>query len=113
MNYTTHNEAQERIQLGMSSLRGCIEVSYADLVKAFGEPMHEGFDDYKSDAEWNIVFEDGTKASIYNWKDGINYCGDEGTPTEFITDWHVGGYDEKAVQRVREVLDCVLVASLA
>ena len=107
MNYTTHNETKE-IQLGMSSLRGCIEVSYADLVQAFGEPMSYGFDDYKSDAEWNIAFEDGTRVSIYNYKDGINYCGEQGTPTEQITDWHIGGFNEKAVQRVNEVLEEVL-----
>lgn len=106
MKYTTHNESTE-INLGMSSLRGCIEVSYADIVKAFGEPMREGFDDYKSDAEWTIAFEDGTRASIYNWKDGINYCGEQGTPTEQITDWHIGGFDEKALERVSEVLEGV------
>ena len=103
MKYTTHNE-DNGISLGMSSLQGCIEVSYADIVKAFGEPMASGFDDYKSDAEWNIVFSDGTRASIYNWKDGVNYCGESGTPTEQITDWHVGGFNEKAVERIQEVL---------
>ena len=106
MKYTTHNESTE-INLGMSSLQGCIEASYADLVKAFGEPMASGFDDYKSDAEWNIVFSDGTRASIYNWKDGINYCGESGIPTEQITDWHIGGFNQDAVNRVRGVLSLV------
>lgn len=106
MKYTTHNETTE-INLNMSSLRGHIEVSYADLVQAFGEPMADGFDDYKSDAEWNIAFADGTRVSIYNYKDGINYCGESGTPTKDITDWHIGGFDSKAVERVKEVLEGV------
>jgi hypothetical protein len=108
MKYTTHNETGwEVIATGGSSLRGCIEVTYAQIVKAFGEPMREGFDDYKSDAEWAIVFEDGTTATIYNWKDGVNYCGEQGTPTEQITDWHIGGFNEKALERVSEVLEGV------
>jgi hypothetical protein len=104
MNYTTHNTEWRTIKTSMSSLRGCIEVSYADLVKAFGEPMEDGFDDYKSDAEWEILFEDGTVATIYNYKNGVNYCGESGTPTEQITDWHVGGFNENAVERIQEVL---------
>ena len=104
MKYTTHNETKE-INLDMSSLRGYIEVSYADLVQAFGEPLQG---DYKTDAEWEIVFEDGTRVSIYNYKDGINYCGESGTPTKDITDWHIGGYNEDAVKRVNEVLEEVL-----
>jgi hypothetical protein len=107
MKYTTHNQ-DNTISLGMSSLQGTIEAEYKKLVELFGEPMATGFDDYKSDAEWAIVFEDGTRASIYNWKDGINYCGADGTPTEFITDWHIGGFNEDAVKRVQEILEGVL-----
>jgi len=104
MNYTTHNETKD-IDLNMSSGLGSIEVNYANIVKAFGEPLTEGFDDYKTDAEWLIVFEDGTRVSIYNWKDGVNYCGESGTPTEQITDWHIGGFSAVAVQRINEVLE--------
>lgn len=86
-----------------SSLQGTVEVSYKRLVEVFGEhkDLH---DDYKSDAEWWIKFGDGTFATIYNWKDGKNYNGDDGMEVEDITDWHIGGADSKSVEMVYKAL---------
>lgn len=97
MKFITHNQ-DDLINTNMTHLQGCITATYAQLVGTFGEPLPEGkFDDYKSDAEWLVQFDDGTVATIYNWKNGINYCGsEEGTPTQDITDWHIGGKSEKA-----------------
>ncbi len=89
-------------EIGCTSLMGYVDTSYKQLKKVFGDP-DEG-DGYKVDAEWNIVFEDGTVATIYNYKDGKNYNGPSGTATTKITDWHIGGCDEKAVERVYEAL---------
>ena len=55
-----------------TSFRGYLKVSYADLVKKLGEPTDD-FDDCKSDAAWNIQWNDGMVATIYNWKNGKNY----------------------------------------
>lgn len=86
------------------SLQGEIEATYADLVTLFGPP--NGGDGYKVDAEWNLLFDDGTVANIYNYKDGINYNGaEEGTPTQKITNWHIGGQSPKAVLYVRQLLE--------
>lgn len=104
MNYTTHNQAgMAEVMVAGTSLQGCIDCDYDTLVRAFGLPF-DG-DGYKVDAEWNIVFEDGTRATIYNWKNGRNYCGDEGLYPEEITEWHIGGFDKKAVERVTEVIN--------
>lgn len=89
-------------------LQGYIHTSYRDLVECFGEPHCDG-DGYKVDAEWMLRFEDGTVATIYNWKDGKNYCGFEGLDVEDITDWHVGGNSPKAVTRVEEAVNEYLV----
>ena len=67
---------------------GVIKRDYATIVKTFGEPT-KGFD--KTDAEWHIRFDDGSIATIYNYKDGINYNGEHGLPVEDIKEWHVGG----------------------
>jgi hypothetical protein len=79
------------------SLTGYLDITYADLVAALGEPNAEG-DGYKTDAEWAVELSDGTKASIYNYKDGRHYLGDEGLAVEDITEWHVGspqgGYNQ-------------------
>ena len=71
-------------------LQGHLSATYQSLLLKFGEPS-DSYDDYKSDAEWHLEFEDGTVATIYNWKDGKNYCGDEGLELSEITEWHIGG----------------------
>lgn len=102
LQYVTHNSAD--LHINGTCLQGEIRATYKELVAMFGEPM-EG-DGYKVDAEWVMRFGDGTIATVYNWKDGINYCGaKDGTPTKEITEWHVGGASHKAVENVQITLD--------
>ena len=85
-----------------SSMVGYINCGYAKLVELFGEPTEA--DGFKVDAMWDLRFADGTIATIYNWKDGKNYQGPNGLSVEQITQWHVGGFDEIATQRVKEAI---------
>lgn len=85
-----------------TSLKGYIEADYKELVAVFGD--HGNGDGYKVDAEWMIEFADGTVATIYNWKNGNNYCGEDGLPVECITHWHIGGHTERAEQLVNDVV---------
>lgn len=78
------------------SFIGYLYISYADLVETLGLPNAPN-DGYKTDAEWAVELDDGTKVSIYNYKDGKNYNGDEGDDVENITLWHIGG-DRLAVE---------------
>lgn len=89
--------------INMTSLQGYIEADYDELVACFGEPTSEG-DGYKVDAEWELKFADGTVATIYNWKNGHNYLGEDGLPPECITNWHIGGKTARAVERVKDAL---------
>lgn len=61
-----------------------MEVSYADLVKLFGNPL-EG-DGYKTQAEWILevtdTYGETFYVSIYDWK--------ESQAKESVTDWHMG-----------------------
>ena len=93
-----------------SCLQGYIKTSYADLVACFGEPNCKG-DGYKVDAEWMIKFSNGVYATIYNYKTGKNYCGEEGLDVADITDWHVGGMSQKSVKCVEAALDAHLNAT--
>ena len=97
MKFTTTN-----VDVNMTSLQGYILANYDTLEELLGKPT-EG-DGYKIDAEWDLEFEDGTVATIYNWKDGRNYCGDDGMPVDDITDWHIGGKSQRAVELVTELL---------
>ena len=49
-------------------------------------------------------FADGTIATLYNWKNGKNYLGDEGLELNDIYTWNVGGFNEKAVTKLKERL---------
>lgn len=67
---------------------GEIDISYSKLVELFGK--HDCFDNYKSDAEWIVKY--GNEVfTIYNYKDGKNYLGEDGKNVEEIRDWYIGG----------------------
>ena len=93
MKYKTHNDKE--ICTDGTWLQGHVYCSYETLVSLFGEPS-DHYDDYKCDAQWDVELEDGEVATIYNWKNGINYCGvKDGIPTEKITEWNIGGNTHK------------------
>ena len=85
-----------------TSLQGSICLNYDQIVGKLGEPA-EG-DGFKVDAQWVVYQEEtDTTATIYNWKDGRNYWGADGTPVSQITDWHIGGFDSDAVELVHAI----------
>jgi len=92
-----------------TSLQGHIAATYKELADLFGKPL-AGCN--KTDAEWIVEFDDGPVATIYNYKDGVNYCGKQGTPTEKITNWHVGGLNAGAACKVQVALDLFREGSL-
>lgn len=83
---------------------GEIKADYSKLISKLGRPM-KGYDNYKSDAEWVIEFEDGSVATIYNWKDGKNYLGEGGLDLCDIREWHVGGEREEVVAWVDDLIN--------
>ena len=101
MKFITHND--EQVNANGTHLQGYVDANYAQLLGKLGKP-HDG-DGYKTDWEWNIEFEDGTVATIYNWKNGPNYGGDflEITP-DMIREWHVGGFNSEALENVKRIL---------
>lgn len=80
-------------------LQGSVSLNYDQIVDKLGEPT-EG-DGFKVDAHWVVYQEEtDTTATIYNWKNGRNYWGVDGTPANQITDWNIGGFDGNAVDLV-------------
>ena len=98
--YVTHND----LKTDRTGFMGYVQADYAALVEAFGEPG-EGTTDGKTDALWTVLFTRKRVASIHNWKDGKSYLGEEGTPNEQITLWHVGGRQREVLRLVAEVLE--------
>ena len=99
INYQTHNDVI--IKISGTSFLGDIGLDYYDIVSRLGRPQ-DG-DGYKVDAEWNIEFDDGTVATLYNWKNGRNYCGEDGLDLHQIDEWHIGGFEKDAVDRIYEL----------
>jgi len=88
----------------MLCLQGLFTASYKDIVKVFGKETSKG-DDYKTQAEWHIVTEDGF-ATIYDYKRGKKYNGSKDyTPKTQVTDWHIGGATEKVVNHILKALN--------
>lgn len=83
-------------------LQSEVRARYCDIVRLLGEP-NGGHDAYKVDAEWIVCTENGV-CTIYNYKDGKNYCGDEGLEIEDITNWHLGAHTKQVAEIVRKVI---------
>jgi hypothetical protein len=83
-------------------LQGYVSVDYKTIVTKYGEPTTS--DGYKIDAEWIIKWEDGQVGTLYNWKNGKNYLGDDGLPVEKIKEWNIGGRNNLVVKRIRDDL---------
>jgi hypothetical protein len=83
----------------MTSLRGEITTTFSELCAVFGEPdVGPNADLDKTTCEWHLKFEDGTIATIYDWKTGYTPRG--------VYDWHIGGYpDSKAVELVTDLIN--------
>ena len=84
--------------------QGTIDATFEELKHCFGFPRGS-HDDYKCDVEWNIKFADGTIATIYNWKNGLNYCGAEnGLRICQMTSFSVGGFSKCALRLVESIV---------
>jgi hypothetical protein len=82
-----------------TSLKGSVYTTYADLVETFGEPEAGGD---KTTVEWALRFEDGTVATIYDWKTYATPMGPY--------DWHIGGKSKMAEVRVTQALQQTALA---
>ena len=93
-----------------TSLQGYINVSYSNLVSKLGMP--HGNDGYKVDAQWQFV-KNGVVFIIYNYKTGKNYLGKKGKPIDKIKDWHIGGFNKKAVLVVQKLFPKSKVSTIS
>lgn len=84
-------------------LQGELVTTRKALVRAFGEPQFEELSGDKTSIEWLLEFEDGTIATIYDYKrEGSGYYGEEGEllADDEEYDYHIGGADLRALELV-------------
>jgi hypothetical protein len=93
--HTTHEDVYLHTSLmGYSNM-----CSREELELAFGEPILDGLSlDGKTTVEWNITFDDGIVATIYDWKRTVPPARDE-----WIR-WNIGGRHSLAVTRVDDAV---------
>ena len=94
MQYKTHNQ-DDLINANGTHLLSRVNIPYYHIEGILGAPMR--FCGDKVQAEWNIKFEDGEVATIYDWKE-------YGRNPEDVTDWHIGGKNQAVVQRIFNIL---------
>jgi hypothetical protein len=94
-------QAQAAEMGSFGSLVGYVTTTRAQLEEVFGAPTYsEESWDGKVTTEWVLVFPDGTRATIYDWK---RY--EEGAPTmneEY--EWHIGGNSRDIESLVQDYL---------
>lgn len=82
-----------------------IVIDYQTLVKFLGPPTFSSDHGSKVDVKWIIYFpEIADVMTIYNYKDGRNYLGEEGLDKEDIKNWHVGGHRNSYTDKIYELL---------
>jgi hypothetical protein len=89
----------DSVDVNGTFLQGYVETTFAKLVKAFGAPTYgpdEASGDGKVSCEWCLTFEDGTVATIYDYKEDSTPMGEYS--------WHIGG---TSIESVNRVLECV------
>lgn len=99
--FITHNDpASKDIPFKSTHLVGLMsDVTFAELTDVLGKSHNT--DDYKSDWEWDIYFDDGRRATVYNYKDGPHYTGDDSIGPDDVAEWHIGGADTDILERLR------------
>jgi hypothetical protein len=81
----------------MTSLKGEFPITFAELVEIFGRPKHGPNADLdKTTCEWALTFEDGTVATIYDYKTDRTPMG--------LYEWHIGGHDAEAYTHVVDTI---------
>lgn len=93
-----------------TSFRGYVLSTYKQLRQAFGEPTSSG-DGYKIDVEWIIDTPHGV-ATIYNYKNGQAYLGEQGLSLNQIFEWHVGGKNNKSYEWVKQKMQKRIAESM-
>ena len=91
MKFTTNANAN------MTGFKGEFPITFAELVEIFGAPKcGPNADLDKTTCEWALTFEDGTIATIYDYKTPFTPMGEY--------EWHIGGHDALAYTHVVDTI---------
>ena len=96
---TRATQADQRLADGTSN-QGSITATLRSLIKIFGQPNGQPSD--KTTVEWVLQFENGTVATVYDWKRDEYGLGE--IDLDELVDWNIGGFDNDAYEQVRRAV---------
>ena len=85
-------------------LQGKVNAKFTTIVRLFGKADYPSGCGHKTDKEWIIQTPYGV-ATIYNWKNGKNYLGENGLKAREITTWNVGGHNIETFNFIKMYFD--------
>ena len=91
MSFKTHND--QYININNTCLQGYIQARRSDLEIVFGIPA-EYDPASKITTTWEIMFDTGEVATIYDWKRYAPVGYNE------VIDWHIGSIERSTVEKV-------------
>ena len=97
------------VEISGTHRQGEIVTTREQLIKTFGAPSYCDWDSGdKITIEWEMRFNDGTIATIYDYK--RIECGEEAEPIDLFEEfeWNIGGNCSEAVQKVTDLLNGAL-----
>ncbi len=81
------DDSQSHLVNGTSFHDVTIRTSINELTKLLGEPsMSDNSGEDKVNVEWEVITEDGTVGTIYDWKEYKRLEGDD------VVEFHIGGH---------------------
>lgn len=81
-----------------SSRQGTLtDITYDDIEKKLGDPTWVDLGDGKVQGEWDIKFDNGVRATIYDYKQ-------YDTPLQNVTNWSVGGNSPHSAYEVYKIM---------
>lgn len=89
-----------------TGLKGYLHLEYDTIREIFGKPKFGLSGDDKVEWEW-IFSINGTKVTIYNYKDGPTYMRDKKIKPSKIYPWHIGGDTRSSVNMLKCYLSSI------
>lgn len=82
-----------------------IKATVNELNEVLGEPMYVGEEQDKVQNEWEmeLVDDDGSVFTVYDWKEYRQYSKNE------LIEWHIGGMNKRVTEQARIELEQLLV----
>ena len=104
---------KEYLDMGFSA-NSHVRVTYAVMCSVLGQPLAKNQpigknaaypdDDYKTDVCWGIRDDQGRTATIWNYKNGPAYCGEEVPNIEAIDGFSIGSNSPELIRELEDKL---------